>query len=245
MLKKRLLLLPGAVALLFLPLSCDWEGGVKIIDNPDLRGDMVYAGEDSGGNWVTLAFRDLEGSGPDVVYFVEDGAGSVDGGYFYFSYSYDKESNRGSFAKKDGTNDTAPVPSGSFRLEAEGSRLVFDDSGLALRLVRNQEDLAVPFAPDPLPSSGSLDGTVWAAQGFRYRDWTTLSIVSAGAPNAGTISVSHSFDATRFYRGYADYDPATGEGTLSSIGQFKIEGDTFTFLDFYGHGGRTPFKRMR
>lgn len=250
MLKNRLLLLLCISAFLLFPLSCGWEGGVEVIDNPDIRADMVFAGEDQDGNWATLAFRFREDENErDVVCFAEDGNGANgEGGYgFSYSYSYDKDANNGSIVKKDETSGTAHFTPGAFKLEANGSRLVFTDTGLSLLLVRNSEakDLSVPFDVEPLPSSGSLDGTVWAATGFRTRDWTTLCIASPSGPNAGTISISHSFDASRFYRSYADYDPATGEGTLAYIGAFKIEGETFTFRNFYGHGGEVSFKRMR
>jgi hypothetical protein len=86
---------------------------------------------------------------------------------------------------------------------------------------------------------------VCAATSFRTKDWTTLSIRSPSTVNEGTITVSHSFDASCFDRAYADYDPATGRGNLAYIGPFEISGDTFTFLNFYGHGGAVPFKRMR
>jgi hypothetical protein len=243
-LKNRLLLLLCVVSFLLLPLSCGMEGGKEIIDDPDIQANMVFAGEESGGNWVTLAFREEN----SVVCFVEGGGGANgQGGYgFDFSYSYDRDANSGSIAKKDTTGDTAVLPGNNFKLEA--NRLVFTDTALTLLLVRDSEakDLAVPFNNiAALPPSGSLDGTVWAATGFRTKDWTTLSIVSPAEPNAGVIGVSHSFDASRFYRSYADYDPATGEGTLNYIGKFKVEGDTFKFLDFYGHGGEVPFKRMR
>jgi hypothetical protein len=245
-LKNRLLLLPCAVFFLLLPLSCDWKAGVEILDGPDVRANMAFAGEDSDGNWATLIFREDN----SVIGFLEDGNGSSgEGGYgFDFSYSYDRDANSGSIVKKDDAGQALSLfPGGDFKLEANGSRLVFTGAGLRLLQVRDSDaDLEVPFNNiTALPSSGSLDGTVWAATGLRTKDWTTLSIVSPGAPNAGTIAVSHSFDASRFYRAYADYDPETGEGTLAYIGKFKIEGDAFTFLNFYGHGGEAPFKRMR
>ena len=105
-------------------------------------------------------------------------------------------------------------------------------------------DDEVPFVFEPLKPGESLDGTVWAATAYRTNDWTTLAVTSTGAANEGTIDVSHSFDCTSFPRFYENYGYNV-QSTLSYIGDFKINGDNFTFIDFYGHGGRITLKRMR
>jgi hypothetical protein len=242
-LKERFLLLLPAVWFLLFPLSCDWKGGAEITDNAHVLADMVFAGEDSNGNWTTLAFKE-NNSG---VYFV---AGGNEAEYnFDFSYSYDKNANIGNITKNNSAGNAAFFTSGDFTLKENGSRLVFSGTGPRLLQVRdsNGTDLAVLFDVKPLPPSGSLDGTVWAATGFRTKDWTSLSVASPSpsAPHTGTISVFHSFDASNFNRPYADYNPQTGEGTLAYLGAFKIKDDVFTFLNFYGHGAAVSFKRMR
>jgi hypothetical protein len=248
MIKK--LLLFCVISLLFLSVSCDWaEGGVEIIDNTpgeDLLVNMVFAGEDSAGNWITVAFREEKSAACFFAYETT--------GYDYYkanyNYSYDKNTGSGSITDTVGPQGAESNGSqftyGAFTIVDSGAKLVFVN-GTTLLCVRDAAgmDLPVPFSATNLPSSGSLDGTVWAATGFRTKDWTTLSIVSSGAPDAGTITVSHSFDASSFNRDYSNYDPTTGRGNLAYIGPFEISGDTFTFTNFYGHGGAVPFKRMR
>jgi hypothetical protein len=229
---------------LLLPLSCNWKSGVEIIGGGvDTLAGMVFAGEDSNGNWMTLAFREEN----SAACFVADGA---EGHNFEFSYSYDKSAGSGSIIKNENTSAIALFVPGAFELTENSGNLVFGDTGPKLLQVRDAEgatvtDLPVPFEVKPLPENGSLDGTVWAATGFRTKDWTTLSIVSPSEPGAGTINISHSFDASSFNRVYTNYDPETQKGTLAYIGEFKIEGDTFVFLNFYGHGGEVFLKRMR
>ncbi|MDR1902152.1 MAG: hypothetical protein LBQ88_07735 [Treponema sp.] len=248
MIKKQFLLLLTLISFLFLPLSCDWaDGGVEIIDETsgeDLLVDMVFAGEDSAHNWITVAFRPESSA---ACFFAHETTGDIYA-HANYTYNYDKSTGGSIIGTADTEAGGSDFTPGTFTLQENNSKLVFDDTGLTLFRVRdsNAVDLPVPFTVSPLPVSGSLDGTVWAATGFRTKDWTTLSIISSdGTPHAGTITVSHSFDTSSLNRAYTDYDPATGVGTLEYIGAFKIESDTFTFLNFYGHGGAVPFKRMR
>jgi hypothetical protein len=101
----------------------------------------------------------------------------------------------------------------------------------------------VPFTYTALNAASDIDGTVWAGTALRTKDWTTLTITAANAAS-GTIQVSHSFDCTSNPRAYSNYAYNT-ETNLAYIGPFKISGDTFTLLNFYGHGGEIILKRMR
>jgi hypothetical protein len=101
----------------------------------------------------------------------------------------------------------------------------------------------IPFTYAPLAAGSSIDRTVWAGTALRTRDWTTLT-VTAGDGAAGIIQVSHSFDCTSNVRAYSAY-AYDQETVLEYTGPFRINGDTFTFLNFYGHDGEVTLKRMR
>jgi hypothetical protein len=240
--KNCLLLL---LAWLVLP-ACDnpaQEEPGKTGGGSDSLANVVYAGPDAEGNWATFAFYD-----EDTVYYFPDNRFCATG-----TYVYDAEKAAGEISQVIGTkppNDQFDSP-GSFGIDDDDLTITFADyrglgSPRTFRRVRDAEALddEVPFAFDALKSGDSLDGTVWAATGYRTKDWTTLTITSKDSANKGTIDVSHSFDCTSFPRAYANYKYNT-ESTLDYIGPFKINGDNFTFLNFYGHKAQVTLKRMR
>jgi hypothetical protein len=195
----------------------------------------VFAGEDGDGKWVTIAFID----GEKVYYFPDNAA------HYNWPYTYDGLGN-GAIANPDAGEGASP---GAFTLSADGMAMTFNAyRGQGRRSFKRTrgpdgEDEEVPFTLGALP--GDLDGTVWAATGYRTKDWTTLTITAtAESADAGEIQVSHSFDCTSFPRKYTGYAYNT-QTTLAYIGPFIINGDNFTFLNFYGHGARITLKRMR
>jgi hypothetical protein len=227
---------------LLLPACDNSPGSTEASYPPDLV-DTVYAGEDAGGNWATFAFIN-----EDTVYYFPDNASCYDGTYTYSGGSgqITDVGPQNSTAKNDPV-ETAP---GTFTLNGEGKTITFTaylgtQGERSFKRVRgsNAVDEKVPFTYRPLAEGESLDGTVWAATAYRTKDWTTLT-VTASRTASGTIQVSHSFDCTSFPRVYANYEYDT-ETTLAYIGPFRIKGDNFTFLDFYGHGGVITLKRMR
>ncbi|MDR1909445.1 MAG: hypothetical protein LBQ35_05985 [Spirochaetaceae bacterium] len=252
--KKRFLYLTIFIFSLLLPLSCEWAGGgVEITGGENTECPLVntvFAGEDSGGVWITVAFRDNTGAA--CFFAAKDGRelpGQPYDGSYDWTYSYDAKTKAGIITNTTGGREGfAP---GSFQLTNTEKTLTFSNFGgageLSLLRVRDADavDEAVPFS-DLDELQANLDGTVWAATGFRTKDWTTLSI-AADSDNAGTLIVSHSFDVTSFLREYSDYSysEGSGSGNLSYIGPFTVSGNTFTFTNFYGHGVAVPFKSMR
>ena len=195
--------------------------------------NTVFAGEDAEAKWVTIAFID----GEKAYYFPDNAA------HYNWRYTYDGLGN-GSIIKL-GEGD-APSP-GAFTLSADGMAMTFsaylEQGERSFKRTRGPdgEDDEVPFTYGAL--TGDLDGTVWAATAYRTKDWTTLTITAESA-DAGEIQVSHSFDCTSFPRKYTGYAYNT-QTTLAYIGPFIINGDNFTFLNFYGHGAQITLKRMR
>ncbi|MDR2375390.1 MAG: hypothetical protein LBD96_03015 [Treponema sp.] len=228
---------------LLLPACDDSPDSTGASYPPDLV-DTVYAGEDDEGAWVTFAFID-EGT----VYYFPDNAGCYDGTYDYADGSgrITAVTPRNQTAK-DNPVETGP---GAFTISADGKTITFAgylvQGERSFKRVRDADavDEDVPFTYTPLTAGKSLNGTVWAATAYRTKDWTTLTITDLDSNAAtGTIQVSHSFDCTSFPRIYSNYAYDT-ESTLAYIGPFKIKGNSFTFLDFYGHGGVITLKRMR
>jgi hypothetical protein len=233
--------------LLWLPLSlllpaCDGVPDSGAASYPPNLINTVYAGEDTDGAWATFAFID-----EDTVYYFPDNAGCYDGAYAYADGS-------GQITEITPRNQTAtnnPVESapGAFAISGDGKTIAFaaylDQGKRSFKRVRDADavDDEVPFTYTPLAEGDSLDRTVWAATAYRTKDWTTLT-VTASQTASGTIQVSHSFDCTSFPRNYAHYEYDL-ETTLAYIGPFRIKGNNFTFLDFYGHGGVITLKRMR
>jgi hypothetical protein len=214
----------------------------------------VYAGPDAGGAWATFAFvKDDEEK--DTVYFFPDNVRCC-----YGAYAYNGETKAGEISSvttkpsvDPGVSHEAATAPGPFTLSADEKTITFGSyqGGAARSFPRRRgrggdrsDDDPPPELP-PLEAGSSLDGTVWAATAYRTRDWTTLTISAATeSPQAGTIRVSHSFDCTSFPRNYADYVYNAGSN-LDYIGPFKIEGNTFTFLDFYGHKAVITLRRLR
>jgi hypothetical protein len=201
--------------------------------------NTVFAGEDGKGNWATFAFIDEA-----KVYYFPDNAL-----HYNWTYTYNKDGRTGEIkAAPAPDNSPGEAAPGAFTLSADGKTIAFSSylgtqGERYFKRVRNAEgeDEEVPFTLNPLPPN--LDGTVWAATGYRTRDWTTLTITAANATE-GSIQVSHSADCTSFARTYTGYAYNT-ETTLAYIGPFIITGNDFTFLNFYGHGAKITLKRMR
>jgi hypothetical protein len=218
-----------------------------LVDAPPDLVDTVYAGEDDNGKWATFAFID-----EDTVYYFPDNARCYDGTYAYSGGSggitHIKDVTPPASTSKGDPVEGVP---GAFTISPDGQTITFADylaqGKRSFKRVRDADavDEAVPFTYTPLASGDSLDGTVWAATAYRTKDWTTLTVTDLDSNAAtGTIQVSHSFDCTSYPRIYSNYAYDT-ESTLAYIGPFKITGDRFTFLDFYGHGGVITLKRMR
>jgi hypothetical protein len=205
--------------------------------------NVVYAGPDLEGNWATFAFYD-----EDTLYYFPDNVFCATGPYVYDADRAAGEIPQVFDAKPPNAPGIAP---GAFAINDDDLTITFTDyagqgSPQTFRRVRDADviDDEVPFVFESLGPGDSLDGTVWAATAYRTNDWTTLTVTSTGAINEGSIDVSHSFDCTSFSRLYSNYAYNT-QSTLSYIGDFRINGDNFTFINFYGHGGRITLKRMR
>jgi hypothetical protein len=210
----------------------------------------VYAGADAAGSWATFAFT-KDGDGKDVVYYFSDNAACYEG-----DYVYNKDDGSGDIPAVEAKNLAATAQEGNapgaFTLGADEKTITFGAyaGGGEQAFPRRRGRGGDRSADDPPPaglatlqSGASLDGTVWAATAYRTRDWTTLAVTAPGAA-AGTITVSHSFDCTSFPRAYGNY-AYNAESMLAYIGPFKVSGNSFTFLDFYGHKAEITLKRMR
>jgi hypothetical protein len=197
--------------------------------------NVVYAGPDAAGDWASFAFYDRE-----TVYCFPDNVK-----HYAWNYVYG-EDRTGEITKKENDPDDAP---GTFTISDDDLTITFGNylgqGERSFKRVRDSGGLddGVPFTFTPLGPGDSLDGTVWAATAYRTNDWTTLT-VTASSPTEGAIDVSHSFDCTSNPRAYSGYKYNT-ETSLDYAGLFTINGDNFTFHDFYGHGGRVTLKRMR
>jgi hypothetical protein len=217
---------------------------------PESLAWSVYAGEDAAGLWATFAFTKDE-DGADVLYYFPDNAACYSGGYSCAG-------GRGAvttITSHTMTSAGAPPPPpevpapGAFVISPDEKTITFVNYGgkgersFPRRRSKGgsrEHDDPPPVFPSP---PGSLDGTVWAATAYRSRDWTTL-VASAESESAGSITVSHSFDCTSYPRRYGDYH-YDAESNLSYIGPFKVSGSSFTFLDFYGHGGEITHNRLK
>jgi hypothetical protein len=227
---------------LLLP-ACDGSPDSRAAAYPPHLVNTVYAGEDSEGAWATFAFMD-----EDTVYYFPDNAGCYDGTYAYADGS-GRITDLSPSQQMKLKSDPLEIVPGAFAISADGKTITFaaylSRGERSFQRVRDADDVdeEVPFTYTPLGEGDSLDGTVWAATAYRTKDWTTLT-VTASRTASGTIQVSHSFDCTSYPRNYAKYEYDT-ETDLDYIGPFRINGDNFTFLDFYGHGGVITLKRMR
>jgi uncharacterized protein YceK len=214
----------------------------KTNGNPESLANAVYAGPDSEGSWTTIAFHD-----EDTAHYFPGNVFCATGAYTYDPVTAAGDIPRVSYAKPPEDPGSAP---GAFSIGDKGRTITFMDYAgrgeWAFRRVRGTDlvDDEVPFTFEPLKDGDSLDGTVWAATALRRNDWTTLTVTSKGAINEGAIDVSHSFDCTSFSRAYSNY-MYNASSSLEYIGYFKIKDDSFTFLNFYGHGGEITLKRMR
>lgn len=226
--------------------ACDVSSGTEA---PSM-GYSVYAGPLlPGGEWETFAFTVKDS---DMVYYFPNNKSRNPSATPYnqsacaWPYVLDAGALSGSIA---GDADFAPGP---FTISADKTSLTFSDymgkgSALSLTLTRDAggTDIENPFSTSPLSPGDSLNHTVWAATAYRTKDWTTLTVTATdNLLGKGTIDVSHSFDCTSNPREYSGYKYNTTT-TLEYIGDFEISGDSFTFLDFYGHGGEITLKRMR
>jgi hypothetical protein len=210
----------------------------------------VYAGEDAAGAWATFAFAQDE-DGKDVVYYFSDNAACYSGAYTYNAASKTGEIAAITARNQAATDQERSAP-GPFTLSGDETTITFSaypgggERTFPRRRGREGDRSADdPPPPDltPLTAGDSLDGTVWAATAYRTRDWTTLAVTASTAA-AGTITVSHSFDCTSFPRAYGDY-AYNANSTLAYIGPFRVNGTTFTFLNFYGHNAEITLKRLR
>jgi hypothetical protein len=253
MYRKRKIFLTAAAALAGLLAGC--EDSSEDGREPASLAYSVYAGPDAAGSWSTFAFT-KDGDGEDVLYYFPDNVACYDAGYVYYG-----EDGSGSVAEPRAVNQSAKnrppaAAPGAFTISADEKTITFTSyaGGGRQTFVRRRgrggdrsDDDPPPSDLTPLAAGQSLDGTVWAATAYRTRDWTTLS-VTAGTVSTGTVDVSHSFDCTSFPRNYANYVYGT-ESTLNYIGPFVVSGtlagDTWAFLDFYGHGGTITFNRLR
>jgi hypothetical protein len=199
--------------------------------------NAVYAGEDAAGDWVTFAF-----TGEGALYCFS-GAAAYGG-----SYEYGAGAGR-VLALRAGNGETGPSP-GAFTMDAGEKVMTFANyAGIqgerSFKRLRDTGavDEEAPFSYAPLEAGSSIGGTVWAGTALRTKDWTTLTVTALDG-ESGIIQVSHSFDGTSNSRPYSGY--AYGRETdLAYAGPFKIQGDIFRFLNFYGHGGALTLKRMR
>lgn len=247
--KIGFILLCAVVLLAF--AACDTLAGTETPEEHIAGlGYSVYAGPLAGGEWETFAFTNSDNS--DRVYYFPNNKSRNPSGTPYrqsacdWPYVFDVGTLSGSIA---GDADFAP---GVFTLNADKTTLTFSNymgqgSALSLALTRKADgtDVENPFSVNPLSASDSLDQTVWAGTAYRTKDWTTLTVTVTDYMLArGTIDVSHSFDCTSNPRNYSGYVYNTTT-TLEYIGDFKIAGDSFTFDNFYGHGGEITLKRMR
>jgi hypothetical protein len=225
--------LPAALLCLFLS-ACE--------DSPPepLNGSLenaVYAGEDPGGDWVTFAF-----TGERTLYCFS-GTAAYTG-----SYEYGAGAGR-VLALRAGNGEEGAGP-GAFTMDAGEKVMTFANypgaqGERSFKRLRDTGavDEEAPFSCAPLEAGSGIGGTVWAGTALRTKDWTTLT-VTARDEESGIIQISHSFDGTSNSRPYSGY--AYGRETdLAYAGPFKIQGDTFKFLNFYGHGGALTLKRMR
>jgi hypothetical protein len=244
--------LPGLSALFLLSLSlflpaCDNSLPATYPPSyPPALTNTVYAGEDAAGAWATFAFI-VNDDDEEILYYFPDNVGCYEGAYSYAEGS--GQITEIAFQMSRAEHDPLTSVPGAFTISEDGKTMAFaaylTQGPRSFKRVRDGDavDDEVPFSYAPLAAGDSLDGTVWAATAFRTKDWTTLT-VTATDPAAGTIQVSHSFDCTSYPRAYTDY-AYDQPSTLAYIGPFRLKGDNFTFLNFYGHGGEITLKRMR